>query len=82
MNLRKVWAITGAGDGLGPATVKYLTSRQQRVIALVEDQAKCRNIAAKDSLYLRIISPGTPGRKAFRRELIESIEAFGALDLR
>jgi short-subunit dehydrogenase len=31
----KVWVIVGATDGLGPAAVRYLVSKKQRVIALL-----------------------------------------------
>ncbi len=33
----KVWAVLGATEGLGPATIKYLLSRDQAVIALTHD---------------------------------------------
>lgn len=33
----KVWAVLGASQGLGPATIKYLLSRDQAVIALTHD---------------------------------------------
>jgi NADP-dependent 3-hydroxy acid dehydrogenase YdfG len=34
MKKSKVWAVLGASEGLGPATIKYLLSRDQPVIAL------------------------------------------------
>jgi hypothetical protein len=37
MKKNKLWAIAGASAGLGPATIKYLLSRQQTVIALTCD---------------------------------------------
>jgi short-subunit dehydrogenase len=37
MKAGKIWLITGASDGLGLATVKYLVSKKQAVIAIVRD---------------------------------------------
>jgi len=37
MKRRKVWAVLGATEGLGPATIKYLLSRNQAVITLTHD---------------------------------------------
>lgn len=40
MNTKKTWLITGASQGLGLATVKYLLSREQQVIATTRDADK------------------------------------------
>ena len=40
MERRKIWLITEASDGLGLATVKYLLSKDQPVIAIVSDTVK------------------------------------------
>jgi D-arabinose 1-dehydrogenase-like Zn-dependent alcohol dehydrogenase len=37
MERRKIWLITGVSNGLGLATVKYLVSKKQAVIAIVSD---------------------------------------------
>jgi NAD(P)-dependent dehydrogenase (short-subunit alcohol dehydrogenase family) len=51
MNKNKLWAIAGASSGLGPATIKYLLSRQQTVIALTCDgqaQKKLREMPSEN----------------------------------
>ncbi|MDR3712625.1 MAG: hypothetical protein P4L51_07410 [Puia sp.] len=36
MKKGKVWAVLGAGEGLGPATIRYLLSREQTIFAVKE----------------------------------------------
>ncbi|UFH57271.1 SDR family NAD(P)-dependent oxidoreductase [Spirosoma sp. KNUC1025] len=40
METEKKWLVTGAAHGLGLATIKYLLSRQQMVIAIAEDTTR------------------------------------------
>jgi NAD(P)-dependent dehydrogenase (short-subunit alcohol dehydrogenase family) len=40
MNNQKIWLITGTSQGLGLATVKYLLSRDQKIIATTRDADK------------------------------------------
>jgi len=34
METQKIWIVCGAGEGLGPATVRYLLLRKQQVVAI------------------------------------------------
>jgi hypothetical protein len=37
MKRNKIWAVLGASEGLGPATIDYLLSRDQVVLVLAQD---------------------------------------------
>lgn len=77
METGKVWVITGAGEGLGPAAVKYLLARKQRVIALVQYPGQQQLFAGGDAaLLINITGIGN----TFPAALKNAVAGFGAVD--
>jgi len=79
MNTNKIWAITGAGEGLGLAAVKFLTTRQQRVIALVDNSAQQQILSREDNSFLQIINTRQLAQGDPHSILHPQLMFFGAL---
>ncbi|WP_343634907.1 oxidoreductase [Fluviicola sp.] len=80
MENRKTWLITGASQGIGLATVKYLLSKDQQVIATTRD-AKKFDATLKNHPQLEVIDLDLTNEDAVRNAVAYVAEKYGKIDL-
>ncbi|MEJ5052691.1 oxidoreductase [Sphingobacterium sp. MYb382] len=80
MNSQKVWLITGASQGLGLLTVKYLLGKGQLVVATTRDQNSFDATLLKDD-NLRVYSLDVTNEDAVQEVVEEVIATHGRIDV-
>lgn len=80
MNTKKVWLITGASQGIGFATVKYLLSKDQTVIATTRDANKFDKIIRNNS-SLEVISLDLTDENAVQNAVSTISDKYGKIDI-
>lgn len=74
----KVWIVTGASQGLGLATVKYLLAKKQIVIATTRDKNKFADLTDDN---LEVISLDLNSDEAVRAAMHTIISTYGQIDV-
>ncbi len=76
----KVWLITGASQGLGLATVKYLLANGQTVIATTRDKSKFDSSVA-GNVRSEVISLDLNSEDAVKAAIEQMIQKYGRIDI-
>jgi len=80
MKNNKIWLITGASQGLGLATVKYLLSRQQTVIATTRN-ADAFDSTVRTNPLLEVISLDLTIETAVKDAVANIAAKYGGIDM-
>lgn len=80
MKNQKVWIVTGASQGLGLATVKYLLSKDQQVIATTRDKKKFNESLSKE-INLRIIGLDLTNEQEVSNAINLIAKDYGRIDV-
>jgi NAD(P)-dependent dehydrogenase (short-subunit alcohol dehydrogenase family) len=81
MEQRKIWIITGASQGLGLATVKYLLSRGQRVVATARNRDDFHRKTGLRHPRLEVIGLDLSSEQAVQKALQRIFRTYGRLDV-
>jgi|GEM_PF-3251448 len=81
MKKGKVWMIIGAAEGLGPATVRYLLSKQQTIIAVLKDTGETLEIPADNPGILYLVYFGENKDSSFISMITGIVAIHGKIDL-
>jgi short-subunit dehydrogenase len=80
MKKNKIWLITGASKGIGFAAVKYLLSKNQRVIATTRNASLFDKTIAKNP-KLEVINLDLTDEVAVKNAIDHITEKYGAIDI-
>jgi NADP-dependent 3-hydroxy acid dehydrogenase YdfG len=80
METTKIWLVTGASQGLGLLTVKYLLSKDQTVIATTRDKNKF-DPAISSNPNLEIISLDLTSEGEVKNSINKIVEKYGRIDV-
>ncbi|TRW27563.1 SDR family NAD(P)-dependent oxidoreductase [Flavobacterium zepuense] len=80
MKNNKIWLVTGASQGLGLATVKYLLSRQQTVIATTRN-ADAFDSTVRTNPLLEVISLDLTSETAVKDAVANIAAKYGGIDM-
>ena len=81
MRISKVWIITGSTEGLGPAVVRYLLTRNQRVIALVPDNFSINLFSGYESEKLHRLNINLDDKCTCKQAMKMIVKDWGAADM-
>jgi len=79
MNSSKIWLITGASQGLGLATVKYLLAKGQQVIATTRNKSKFDQDLLSNTC-LEVINLDLTNEDAVRQSVAQIAAKYGRID--
>lgn len=81
MKNSKVWMIIGASEGLGPAAVRYLLSKQQTIVAVLKDTADTLEIPVDNQGTLYLVYLTDENESSFSSVITGIVALHGKIDM-